>query len=75
MLVSKSQKRAESHKRAVMKYMKNNYDRVDLKLTKGKKEILKTHATNRNESLNGFINRAINEALERDNVVYMANMQ
>ena len=49
-----------------MKYMKNNYDRIELKVPKGEKEDLKAHAQQRGESLNGFIKRAIAEALERD---------
>ena len=28
--------------------------------------MIKTHAGTRNESINGFINRAIDEAIERD---------
>ena len=57
---------SEAQKRATMKYMKNNYDRIELKVPKGQKEDLKAHAKQRNESLNGFIKRAIAEALERD---------
>jgi len=57
---------SEAQKRATMKYMKNNYDRIELKVPKGEKEDLKAHAQQRGESLNGFIKRAIAEALERD---------
>ena len=32
----------------------------------GKKDIIKAHAEARSESVNGFINRAIDEAIERD---------
>lgn len=60
MTVSKAQQRA------VNKYMKENYDRVNLTLPKGKKDAVKAHAENRGESLNAFINRAIDEAMERD---------
>ena len=56
----------EAQKRATMKYMKNNYDRIELKVTKGKKATLQAHAAERGESLNGFVNRAIDEAVERD---------
>ena len=61
MAVSKAQQKA------VNKYMKNNYDRVNLMLSKGKKEIIQTHAANHDESLNSFVNRAIDETIERDN--------
>ena len=33
---------------------------------KGKKDIIKAHAEAHSESVNGFINRAIDEAIERD---------
>lgn len=54
--------------KAVNKYMKNNYDRVNLVLSKGKKESLQAHAQEKGESLNGFINRAIDETVERDKI-------
>ena len=43
-----------------------NYDRINLTLPKGKKEVVRTHAKDCGESVNGFINRAIDEAMERD---------
>ena len=58
---------SDAQKRATMKYMKNNYDRIELKVAKGKKSDLQAHAEQRNESLNGFVNRAIDETVERDN--------
>lgn len=36
---------------------------------KGQKDTVKAHAQAQGESLNAFINRAINEAMERDNGV------
>ena len=53
--------------RAVNKYMKENYDRVNLTMPKGEKNAVKAHAEARGESVNSFINRAIKEAMERDN--------
>lgn len=41
-------------------------DRVNLTLPKGKKDAIKAHAEAHSESVNGFINRAIDEAIERD---------
>ena len=58
---------SESQRKAVAKYNAANYDRVELRLPKGKKQELKDHAEGRGETLNGFVNRAIEEALERDN--------
>ena len=43
-----------------------NLDRVSVAMPKGKKDIIKAHAEARSESVNGFINRAIDEAIERD---------
>ena len=55
--------------RAVNKYMKENYDRVNLTMPKGEKDAVKAHAEARGESVNAFINRAIEEAMERDNAM------
>lgn len=43
-----------------------NYDRIELTVKKGEKDNLKIHAATRGETLNGFINRAITETVERD---------
>lgn len=51
----------EARARAVAKYEKANYDKVLVRLPKGKKE--KIEATG--QSVNGFINKAIDEKLER----------
>jgi len=57
---------SKAEQRAVAKYVKNNYDRIEVKVHKGKKPELQAHAESIGESLNGFINRAIDEAIERD---------
>ena len=51
---------------SVNKYVKTNYDRINVTMPKGRKDIIKAHAENKGESVNGFINRAIEEAMERD---------
>jgi len=53
--------------KAVDKYVKNNYDNLTIRVSKGKKATLQAHAEANEESLNGFVNRAIDEAVERDN--------
>ena len=58
---------SDAQRRAVAKYNAANYDRVELRLEKGKKDVAKAHAEAQGESLNAFINRAINETMERDN--------
>lgn len=57
---------SDSQKRAVAKYNAANYDRIELRVEKGKKDIIKAHAEKRGESVNAFINRAIDEAMERE---------
>lgn len=49
------------------RFIAEKYDRINLTVDKGKKEILKQHAEAQGESLNGFVNRAIDETIERDN--------
>ena len=44
-------------------------DRINLTVPKGKKDTIKAHAEAQGESVNGFINRAIDETMERDNAV------
>lgn len=48
-------------------WQKENVDRVNLTMPKGKKDIIKAHAEAQGESTTGFINRAIDETMERDN--------
>lgn len=48
-------------------FNKQKYDRVSLMLPKGKKEEIKIHAAEYDGgSVNGFIQRAIAETMERD---------
>lgn len=57
---------SEAQRKAVAKYNAANYDRIELRIEKGQKQALKEHAESRGETLNGFVNRAIREAVERD---------
>lgn len=56
----------KANQRAVNKYKKNNYDRIEITVPKGQRSVFQAHATARGESVNGFITRAIQEAMERD---------
>lgn len=57
---------SKAQQKAVSKYMKENYDVYQIRMPKGRKSELQKYAAQREESLNGFINRAINEAIARD---------
>ncbi|MCD7821303.1 MAG: type II toxin-antitoxin system HicB family antitoxin [Clostridiales bacterium] len=61
MTVSKKQQAS------VNKYIKNNYDRINIVVPKGKREELKEHAKSMGESLNAFLSRAADEQVKRDN--------
>lgn len=56
----------KAQQRAVNKYMKENYDEIKVRTEKGKKAKIKAHAESRGESVNSFINRAIDETMERE---------
>ena len=56
----------KAQQKAVSKYMKENYDVYQIRMPKGKKDTIKAHAEAHSESVNGFINRAIDEAMERE---------
>ena len=57
---------SKANQRAVNKYKKNNYDRIEITVPKGQRAVFQAHAAARGESVNGFIVRAISEAMERD---------
>lgn len=60
MAVSKAQQRATN------KYISKAYDRINLTVPKGQKEIIQAHSEVTGESVNGFINRAIAFTMEAD---------
>ena len=49
------------------RYNDKAYDRINLTVPKGKKEVIKEHADRTGESVNSFINRAIESTIEQDN--------
>ena len=57
---------SEAMKRAVKKYDKEKIDRVAMRVPKGKKDIIQEHAEKQGESLNAFLNRAVDETMARD---------
>ena len=56
----------EARKRANAKYNAKAYDRLELKVKKGRKADILAHAGTTDGSLNKFLNRAIDETMERD---------
>ena len=57
---------SEAMKRAVKKYDKEKIDRVAMRVPKGKKDIIQAHAEKQGESVNAFLNRAVDESMARD---------
>ena len=53
----------------VNRYIADKYDRVNLTIPKGSKDRIKAHAERLGESLNGFINRAIENQIQADNEI------
>ena len=47
-------------------WQREKVDRVNLTMPKGRKEEIRAHAEDQGESVNGFINRAIDETIRRD---------
>lgn len=60
MTVSKAQQKA------VNKYVKENYDRINVTMPKGKKEEIQAQASRHGLSVNQYINAAIDEKMARD---------
>ena len=70
----------DARKRANAKFAATAYDRIELKIPKGQKEVIKAHAAKYQQetgevgkagyspagSVQGFINRAISSQMERD---------
>ena len=60
MTVSKAQQKATA------KYIKNNYDRIEVKVKKGSKALIETAAQANNESLNGYVKKAVKTQYKTD---------
>lgn len=54
-----------AQRKATDKYLEK-FDEMRVRVPLGNKDIVKAHAEAQGESLNGFINRAISETMERD---------
>ena len=65
--VMPDRKNSEARIRANNKYNNRVYDRINIAVPKGRKAEIQDHAAARGESINGFVTRAIDETLARDN--------
>ena len=57
---------SKAHQRASNKWIAKAYDRINLTVPKGQKEVIQAAAEKHGESVNGFINRAISETIQRE---------
>ena len=57
---------SEAQRKATNKYIQEKVDEIKLRVPKGERETIRAHAETRGESLNGFIQRAVRETMERD---------
>ena len=63
--MSEETKVSKAQQRAVNKYVKNNYDRINVTFPKGTKEKLQAAAAAAGESVNGYIKAAVDMRMER----------
>ena len=56
----------EARRRASAKYLKETVEDVRIRVPKGQKAVIKAHAESQGESMNDFVVRAIDEAIEQD---------
>ena len=57
----------EAQARSAKKYLTETVEDVRIRVPKGQKSVIKSHAESQGESMNQFVTRAIKEAMERDN--------
>lgn len=55
---------SKAQQKATNKYIQKTYDRINLTVPKGQKELIKQYADSNGESVNAFINRAIKIAID-----------
>ncbi len=53
--------------RAIEKYKKKTYDRIELLVYKGEKQKIKEYATRKGKTVNGFITELIRSEMEKEN--------
>lgn len=58
--------RSEAMAKASKKYEAEKLDKLLFRMPKGKKALIQAHVQKTGESVNAFINRAVDEAIEND---------
>ncbi len=66
MAETKKGRYTQAQNKATQKYIKNNYDEFKIRLEKGKKQVIKDYAKSSDESLNGYIKKAITKRIEEE---------
>ena len=61
-----NRKYSQAQNRATQKYIRENYDSVVIRMPKGRKDKIRDFAKENGESMNGFVNRAIDETIARE---------
>ena len=64
--MSGESKISKAQQKAVNKYVKNNYDRINVTFPKGQKDVIRQVAETSGESLNNYIRKAVNQRMERE---------
>lgn len=54
---------SEAQKKAVKKYNEKSYDEIKVRVKKGNKDIIQKHAESKKETVNGLINRLLEEEI------------
>lgn len=54
---------SEAQKKAVKKYNEKAYDEIKLRVKKGNKEIIQSHAESKGETVNKMINRLLEQEI------------
>lgn len=65
--MTEKSKISKAQQKAVQKYVKKNYDRIELTVPKGQKDFISQLATTAGESVNGYIKKAVEERIQREN--------
>lgn len=60
---------SKAQQKAVNKYVREKYDRINITMPKGRKEIIQAASEAAGQSVNAFINEAVQERLEQGNGV------